>query len=410
MSRAKSQPAELAILGGDIAFAEPRHVGRPNLGDARRLHERIDTMLAAGWLTNDGPLLKEFERRIAERCETRHCVAMANGTIALEIAIRALDLSGEMIVPSYTFVATAHALQWQAITPVFADIDPRTHLLDPQRVAELITPRTSGIIGVHLWGRACEVETLQALAERHSLALLFDAAHAFDCTHAGRKISSFGKCEVLSFHATKFVNSGEGGAVVTNDDALAEKMRLMRNFGFVHLDKVVHVGTNGKLSELNAALGLTSLDSIDEFVAVNREHYQQYRRVLHDLPGLTLIDYDPRERNNYQYVVVEVDEPRCGLSRDQLVELLFSENVRARRYFWPGAHAMEPYRTLFPQASERLPQTLRVAERVLVLPTGSSITAEDIDTIVSILRVALSAPAAVATALAERTPVLPPRS
>ena len=181
---------------------------------------------------------------------------MCNATVALEIAIRAMGMSGEVIVPSFTFVATAHALQWQEITPVFCDIDPRTHNLDPNRIEEMITPRTTGIIGVHVWGRPCAVDALAEIAQRRHLKLLFDAAHAFGCSYQGQMIGNFGDAEVFSFHATKFFNTFEGGAVVTNDDELAAKMRLMKNFGFHGYDNVIYVGTNGKMSEVSAAMGL----------------------------------------------------------------------------------------------------------------------------------------------------------
>ncbi len=177
---------DLAINGAAPMFAEPIHVGRPNIGDHRRFLERAGDVLDRRWLSNNGPVLLEFERRIAAFLGVRHCVAMCNGTIALEIATRALDLKGEVIVPSYTFIATAHALQWQEITPIFADIDPATHNLDPEAVRRMITPRTTGIIGVHLWGRPAPVDALAAVAREHSLQLMFDASHGFGCTHGGR--------------------------------------------------------------------------------------------------------------------------------------------------------------------------------------------------------------------------------
>ena len=310
---------------------------------------------------------------------------MCNGTIALEIAIRALGLEGEVIVPSYTFVATAHALQWQGITPVFADIDPATHNLSPAAVRRMITPRTTGIIGVHLWGRAAPVAELQQIADEHGLKLMFDAAHAFSCSSGGKMIGSFGACEVLSFHATKFFNTFEGGAVVTNDDGLAATMRLMRNFGFEGLDQVSHPGTNGKMIEIAAAMGLANLPKLDEVIAANRRNYQAYAAALDGIPGLSLLRYDENERNNYQYVVLEVAED-CPASRDRLVEALRAENIMARRYFWPGCHRMEPYRSLFPHAGLVLPATEAVANRVIVLPTGQTMDADMVQTVVQVIR------------------------
>ena len=246
---------DLAINGAVPAFDQPLHVGRPNIGSREAFMQYAEEIFDRRWLSNNGPVVQEFERRVAEYHGVKHCISMCNGTVALEIAIRALGMEGEVIVPSYTFVATAHALSWQGITPVFADIDPVTHNLDPEAVRRMITPRTTGIIGVHLWGQAAPVEALQQIADEHGLKLMFDAAHAFGCSRNGRMIGNFGACEVLSFHATKFFNTFEGGAILTNDDDLAEKMRLMRNFGFSGLDNVVHMGTNGKMIEVAAAMG-----------------------------------------------------------------------------------------------------------------------------------------------------------
>lgn len=382
--------ADLAIHGAAPAFDEALHVGRPNMGDRDAFMRHVEDIFARRWLSNDGPLVQEFEHKVAEHIGVKHCIAMCNGTIALEIAIRALGLEGEVIVPAYTFVATAHALQWQGITPVFADIDPATHTLDPAAVRRMITPRTSGIIGVHLWGRACAVEELQALADERGLKLMFDAAHAFTNTHAGRKIGNFGACEVLSFHATKFFNSFEGGAVVTNDDELARTMRLMRNFGFSGLDQVSYPGTNGKMIEIAAAMGLVNLGALDDVIAANRANYRAYREVLAGIPGVRLVEYDERERNNYQYVIMEVS-PECPASRDFLVDALRAENILARRYFWPGCHKMEPYRSLFPHAGLLLPHTEAVADRVIVLPTGQTMDAASIEVVGQVVRAAMLA-------------------
>jgi dTDP-4-amino-4,6-dideoxygalactose transaminase len=199
-------------------------------------------------------------------------------------------------------------------------------------------------------------------------------------------IGNFGDAEVFSFHATKFFNAFEGGAITTNDDALASKLRLMRNFGFAGRDRVIYIGTNGKMSEASAAMGLTGLESLDDFVRVNRRNYQAYQDVFEDLPGLGMIAYDEAEQRNYQYIVVEVDEAITGMDRDRLVEILHAENVLARRYFYPGCHKMEPYRSYFPHASLVLPETERLAQRVMSLPTGTAITPDDIRKIGRLIR------------------------
>jgi dTDP-4-amino-4,6-dideoxygalactose transaminase len=382
----KNELADLAIFGGIPAFPEKLYVGRPNIGNRERLLERIKNVLDRRWLTNDGPYVQEFERQVANMVGVKHCIAMCNATVALEIAIRAAGLKGEVIVPSMTFIATAHALQWQEITPVFCDIDPRTQNIDPGCVERMITPRTTGIIGVHLWGRPCEVEALAEIAQRHQLKLLYDAAHAFGCSHRGQMIGGFGDAEVFSFHATKFLNALEGGAVVTNHDDLAARMRLMRNFGFEDYDKVIYIGTNGKMNEMSAATGLTSLEELDEFIAVNQRNYEQYQSELAGTPGIRMVTYDGTGKRNYQYIVLEIDEAVTKVNRDQVVDILWAENVIARRYFYPGCHRMEPYRSYFPHAGLLLPETEKLVQRVITLPTGTAVGLEEIGVICQMIR------------------------
>jgi dTDP-4-amino-4,6-dideoxygalactose transaminase len=380
----------LAYYGGKPAFSEKLHVGRPNIGNRERLMERVSNMLDRRWLTNNGVFVQEFERRVADYLGVKHCIAVCNGTIALELVIRALDLKGEVIIPSFTFIATAHSLQWQEITPVFCDINPKTHTLDPNRVEAMITPRTTGIVGVHIWGQPCDVEALTQIARKHNLKLLFDASHAFGCSHQGTMIGSFGSAEVFSFHATKFINTFEGGAVVTNDDALNQKLRLMKNFGFSGFDNVIYLGTNGKMSEVSAAMGLTSLESIDEFIEVNRRNYHCYQKGLSGIPGLSVFSVNEAEKHNYQYVVLEIDETQARIDRDLLLKILHAENVIARRYFYPGCHRMEPYRSYFPHASMLLPETEKIVKTIIVLPTGETIIENDICLISNIVRNAIN--------------------
>jgi len=359
-------------------------------------------MLDRGWLSNNGPLVQEFEQRIAAFLGVKHCICVCNATIGLEIVIRAADLKGEVIVPSYTFIATAHALQWQEITPVFADMDPATHNLDPAKIERHITSRTTAILGTHVWGRPCPVEALSEIAQRRGIKLMFDAAHAFGCSHNGRMIGGFGLAEVFSFHATKFLNSFEGGAITTNDEVLATKIRLMTNFGFHGYDNVIHLGTNGKMTEVCAAMGLTNLEGIEDLVAVNRRNYEAYRTGLAGIPGVALMPYNPAERGNYQYLVVEVDEAKTGLTRDELVKVLHAENVLARKYFWPGCHRMEPYRSFYPNAHLLLPETERIAARIIVMPTGTAMEVQMIQTVCQVISAAVVRASEVKAALLSR--------
>jgi dTDP-4-amino-4,6-dideoxygalactose transaminase len=386
LSSSKKTIDDLARFGGQPAFAQALHVGRPNVGDREKFSKRVNDILDSRWLTNDGPCVAEFEERIVDLTGVKHCVATCNATVALEIAIRALGLEGEVILPSFTFIATAHALQWLGIKPVFCDIDPQSHTIDPQKIERLITPQTSGILAVNLWGRPCDIAALEEIARRHGLKLLFDSAHAFGCSYQGRMIGGFGDAEVFSFHATKFLNSLEGGALVTNDDELAQKFRLMRNFGFTSYDRVDSLGINGKMSEVSAAMGLTNLESLNDFIVVNRQHYQQYAAEMAGLNGIRLISYDENESCNYQYVVLEIDPAQTIVSRDELIEILYRENVLARRYFYPGCHRAAPYNAT-PLA---LPETERICDRVLSLPTGTAVSPADITTICEIIRIVMN--------------------
>jgi dTDP-4-amino-4,6-dideoxygalactose transaminase len=381
---------DLAFSSGIPAFEDKLHVGRPNIGNRDRLLERINDILDNRWLSNNGPYVQEFERNIAQFVGAKHCIATCNATVALEIAIRAAELKGEVIIPSFTFIATAHALQWQEITPVFCDIDSLTHSIDPAQIESMITPRTTGIIGVHLWGKPCNIEALTNIAYKHNLKLIFDAAHAFGCSYKGQMIGNFGELEVFSFHATKFINSFEGGAIVTNNDELAAKIRLMENFGFAGMDNVIYVGTNGKMSEVSAAMGLTSLESIDDFIQVNYDNYKTYAEEVFDIPGVHFFTYDSKEKCTYQYIVLEVDEEIAGITRDKLVDILHLNNIIARKYFYPGCHRMEPYKSYFPHAKLLLPETEKLSSRILVLPTGTAINKTQIKSIMKVIRDVIS--------------------
>jgi len=385
----KTNINELALFGGKPIFNELLHVGRPNIGNREQLLARINNLLDRRWLSNNGPFVQELEQKLAGYLGVKHCIAMCNATVALEIAARALGLQGEVILPSFTFIASAHALQWLGITPVFCDVDPLTHNIDPIKVENVITQYTTGILGVHVWGRACNIDKLSSIAKKHGLRLMFDAAHAFGCTHQGKLIGGFGELEVFSFHATKFFNSFEGGAVTTTNDELAEKLRRMRNFGFAGLDNVIDIGTNGKMSEVSAAMGLTSFESMNEFIEANHNNYLVYSNGLDDISGVQLIKYSEKEKNNYQYIVIEIDEGSTGLSRDLLIKVLHAENVRARRYFYPGCHQMEPYRSNFPKAKLALPETEKLTSKVLQLPSGTAVGEEDISRICELIRFAV---------------------
>ena len=394
----KASVEDLAICGGRPSFATPLHVGSPLVPDPAEFLRLVNGALERNWLTNGGPLVTQLEAELAKHLNVRHCVATCNGTIALELAIRALDLRGEVIVPSFTFVATAHALQWQEITPIFCDIRPDTHTIDPDQIERLITPRTTGIIGVHVWGSVCDVGALEGIARRRGLALLFDAAHAFGCAAGGRSVGNFGDAEIFSFHATKFFTTVEGGAIATNNDVLAEKLRLMRNFGFAGYDRVIHIGTNGKMNEMCAAMGLANLPHLGDLVDRNTHNHQTYSTLLAGIRGVRVYSAK-QERWNHQYVALEVDSNVTGLSRDSLLRALHEDGVLARRYFYPGCHRMEPYRSYYPNAGLLLPATEQLCDRVLVLPTGKQVDADSIEAIAGVIRLCIANPERVSNAV-----------
>jgi dTDP-4-amino-4,6-dideoxygalactose transaminase len=366
--------SELAILGGPAAFAEPLHVGRPNVGDREAVLRAIGEAIDERWLSNNGAKLLSFERRLSEQLGGLHCVATCNATLGLQIVLRALGVEGEVVLPALTFVATAHAVAWERLTPVFADVDPETLCMGPAEATARIGPATGALLGVHLWGRSADPEGMERAAREHDLPLVFDAAHTLGCSRGGRPLATYGDASVLSFHATKVANSFEGGVVVTADAELAERVATMRNFGFVDEDEIVGLGTNAKMSEAAAAMGLASLEALPDFLAANRRNYLAYEQALADVPGVRLLPLDP-EQVNCHHITITVDPDVAGLDRDGLRAVLVAENVLARRYFYPGCHRVPPYDA---SPAPQLPVTDAVLARCLSLPTGTAVSAEDV--------------------------------
>jgi dTDP-4-amino-4,6-dideoxygalactose transaminase len=358
------------------------------VGDRAHIHQLLDQILDSQRLSNHGPMVHEFERRLCEITGARHAIATCNATLALQLTLLATARQREVIVPSFTFAATVHAISMAGLQPVFADIDPATHALSPVDVQQKITPATGAILATHLWGQCADVEMLEEISHHHQLPLIFDAAHALGSFADGRMVGRFGTAEVFSMHATKIVNCFEGGVVTTDDDDLAERLKRLRNFGFVGVDRVISVGTNAKMHEMSAAMGLDSLDHLPEYIAANRRNYLAYEKSLREVPGVELLSFQLHPQCNHQYVVVEIDGTKTGLRRDILLQILQAENIVARRYFFPGCHRMPPYRTLPSSAPENLPWTERLTDRVLVLPTGPSVSEEQIEVICSIIRLA----------------------
>ena len=387
----KKQPSDLACCGGQPLFAEKLYVGRPNLCARDKLHAALDRIFDNRWLTNDGPFLREFEDKLQAYLGVRHAVAVCNATIGLQMVYRALGRADparrKALMPAFTFIATAHAWEWEGGTPVFCDVDPDRHLLDPADVAAHLDDETGLIVAVHTWGQPCRIDELETLARTRKIPLVFDSAHAFSNVHGSRRIGGFGAAEVFSFHATKFFNTFEGGAIATNDDALAAELRHMRNFGFAGYDRVVRLGTNGKMQEISAAMGLCLLDEIDGLLEASRRSYGAYRAAFAGLPGISLLELEKPENLNCQYVVGTLAPELPAFARDLLVDALWAENVVARKYFYPGCHRAAPYAARAP--APVLPVTDDLCRRVVVFPAGAGVAPGQIQQIAETVRFVL---------------------
>jgi dTDP-4-amino-4,6-dideoxygalactose transaminase len=358
---------------------------RPRLPDRERFTGLLDAIFAARWFTNDGEVVRALEARLERWLGGRFCAACCNGTVALQIALRSLDLRGEVITTPFTFPATVHAIEWNGLTPVFCDIDPATYNLDPAAAADAITARTSALLPVHVFGNPADVVALAALATPHGARVIYDAAHAFAVRHRGRPIGDWGDLAVFSFHATKLFHTAEGGAVVGGDPARAPAIRLLRNFGIVDENEVRGVGLNGKLSELHAALGMALLDDIEAEIAARARLAARYDAALASVEGLHWQRFAADTQRSHAYYTVEIDPAGFGLSRDEVHAALRAEGIVARKYFWPLCSSNAAYRDLPSARPGRLPNAERIATRVLSLPLYGELAAGDVDTIAECL-------------------------
>lgn len=361
-------------------FYKPRHIA------TEVFFEKAREIFDLAWFTNAGPKVIELENEIAKAHDVAHCIAVCNATIGLQMVLSGLDITGEVITTPFTFVATAHAIKWEQLSPVFCDINPNTLTLDPAKIRENITPKTSAILGVHVFGQPCDVDAIKEIAEEFKLKVIYDAAHCFMTSHRGKMIGGLGDAEVLSFHATKIFQTFEGGAILTNNSKLAAKLRLLKNFGFTGMDRVGHLGINAKMNEVSAAYGLSLLPYMPETIARCKTVQLKYRALLSGLKGVTFFETGPDVNNNGQYVVTFINADDFGLSRDQLWAYLWSKGVETRRYFYPGAHMCEPYRSHTPWFKSLLSVTNKTCSSVLCLPSYFDLGDEDIESVSSLIR------------------------
>lgn len=377
----KTKPADLAIFGSSPAFPTPVHVGRPNRPDREKYLQALNGIFDRNILTNDGPEVRGLEHQFTRLTGAANAIAVSNATIGLQLLARALELKGRVLMPAFTFIATAHAFKWLGLEPVFCDVDAATHNLDPLQVKRHLQAGVSAVVGVHLWGRLCAPLELEELCRKHDVPLIFDAAHALGCSGFGRSAGAFGTAEVFSLHATKVCHSFEGGVITTEDSFLAGKLRQMRNFGFSGYDQVDCLGINGKMSEASAAMGAISLGSLEHYRSTNLRNQMLYRKKLGGIPGLKFAGVPPGSDSNHHYVVAEFCAPWPTTARDVLYHALHAEGALVRRYFHPGSHRMAPYRSEAHANGINLPITDSLCQRVICFPNGSSV---DEDTIIRI--------------------------
>ena len=349
-------------------FDEPIYVTRPLLPPLDAYTARLQDVWRSRWLTNAGDQHERLTRAVGEYLDVPQVSLFNNGTIALLAAVRALGLHGDVITTPFTFPATPHAISWSGATPVFCDVDPATLTLDPARVETAITPRTTGILAVHVYGIPCDVRALKDVADRHGLRLVYDAAHAFGVRIGGVGIGNFGDASMFSFHSTKLFHSAEGGALTCADPATREAFDQLKNFGILNQEQVGPVGINGKMNELQAALGLAVLDCVPEELRRRRAIIARYRERLDGIPGLTVMREPPGVESSCQYFVVRIDPAAFGCSRDVLQERLKTYNVFARKYFYPLCSDYACYRDLPTSSPARLPVATAAVREVLCLP------------------------------------------
>jgi dTDP-4-amino-4,6-dideoxygalactose transaminase len=374
-------------LLGRYRLDAPVYVTRPTLPPLDDYVERLREIWSTAWLTNAGPSHRELERQLGRFLEAPHLSLIANGTIALLIALKALGLDeGEVLTTPFTFPATVHVLRWAGLTPVFCDVEEPWLTLDPAAVEAALTPRTRALLPVHVYGNPCDVDALEAIARRHGLAVLYDAAHTFGARWRGRPVAAYGDAAALSFHATKLFTTCEGGAVVVRDAGLKRRVDLLKNFGIANEETVVAAGINGKMNELQAAFGLLHLRGVEAEIAARARVAAVWQEGLAGVEGLTLPRVRPETVPNHSYFPVRIDPARFGASRDDLQTALRRFDVHPRKYFFPLCSHYPDYRDLPSAAPERLPAAERAVREVLCLPIYGGLETETVADLCNLIR------------------------
>lgn len=361
------------------------NVTQPFLPPLEEFIPYLEEIWSSRWLTNNGPMHQRLECDLATHLGIENISLFTNGTIALLTALQHLRITGEVITTPYSFVATSHSLIWNALTPVFVDIEVDTFNIDPTKIESAITSKTTAILAVHCYGNPCKVEAIQRIADNYGLKVIYDAAHAFGVDYKGRSLLSHGDLSVLSFHATKVFNTFEGGAIVSADKKAKQRIDYLKNFGFADEITVTAPGINGKMSEINAAFGLLQLKYVNFAIEQRKKHDSYYRKLLEDIDGIVIPDLSNEAISNFSYFPILV-EPSFKISRDALYELLKERGIMSRRYFYPLISDMPMYRGLPSASPYNLPVAKSISEKVLCLPLFSELTTDAIEEIVSIIK------------------------
>lgn len=362
------------------------YVTEPALPDLEEFIPYLENIWESRRLTNNGPFHEKFEKELASYLNVDYISVFANGTLALITALQALRISGEVITTPYSFVATTHALWWNKLKPVFADIEPTFCTLDASKIEAAITPRTTAIVPVHTYGNPCAVEQIQAIADTYGLKVIYDAAHAFGVQSNGTSILQQGDMSILSFHATKIFNTLEGGAIVCHDKKTKQRIDYMKNFGFAGETKVVLPGINAKMNEIQAALGLLQLKEMDKILAQRKRITNQYRQALQNVNGIRSLEEVKGVKHNYSYFPIFIDTKSDETSRDALYDLLKKNNIFARRYFYPLISHFQIYSGLESASRSNLPVSERTANEVLCLPIYPTLTESEVTKICDLIK------------------------
>lgn len=362
-------------------------VTSPLLPDLEEFNEMLKQIWDSKWITNMGSFHKQLEKELAEYLKVPYVSLFTNGTLPLITSLQALNIKGEVITTPYSFVATTHSLWWNGITPVFVDIDLKTGNIDPEKIEAAITPKTTAIMPVHVYGKPCDTVRIKEIADRYGLKVIYDAAHAFGVEVNGESILNAGDLSTLSFHATKVYNTIEGGALVMHDEKTKQRIDYLKNFGFADEVTVVGPGINSKMDEIRSAYGLLNLRQVDNAIAARQKVAQCYREALKDVEGIRFFNDMDGVKHNYSYFPIFVDAEKYGMTRDELYFKMKEANVLGRRYFYPLISEFATYRNLPSATPQNLPNANKMADSVICLPMHHNLSYEDVEKIINLVKI-----------------------